>query len=411
MTTASRTAGLLQLQNFVNEGRSGRRYLSERNTDFGRNQHHSVSRLSPFIRHRLVLESEALTETLRVENPSNSEKFIQEIFWRSYWKGWLEKNPSVWVRYCRERDALKRIDSALGEAVARAKSAQTGIACFDYWALELVDTGYLHNHSRMWFASIWIFTLELPWQAGADFFMQHLCDADAASNTLSWRWVAGLQTKGKHYLARAENIERYSNGRFNPRGQLNEDAPCLTEDEAVDTPPIWPLFSDLSSKASATTLRSDSVLILHEDDLQPETFVQLTEISGLVVLRSGSTSSLESRGKVSQRFVTEALADARSRAVAHWLIKPTQIVDCANPALLARLWQEHPLLIDKPIATPWIPVGPTRDAVTNSVSALGSFGIPIEYLIRPWDAQSWPHANKGFFQFKANIPTLLGMLR
>ena len=43
----------------------------------------------------------------------------------------------------------------------------------------------------MWFASIWIFTLKLPWQKGAEFFLRELYDGDAASNTLSWRWVAG----------------------------------------------------------------------------------------------------------------------------------------------------------------------------------------------------------------------------
>ena len=66
----------------------------------------------------------------------------------------------------------------------------------------------------MWFASIWIFTLELPWQLGARFFLEHLADGDAASNTLSWRWVAGLQTKGKRYEASSYNIETYTKGRF-----------------------------------------------------------------------------------------------------------------------------------------------------------------------------------------------------
>ena len=85
---------------------------------------------------------------------------------------------------------------------------------------ELRTEGWLHNHTRMWFASIWIFTLRLPWPLGAALFEHHLKDADAASNTLSWRWVAGIQTPGKHYLARAENIARYTNGRFDPRGDL-----------------------------------------------------------------------------------------------------------------------------------------------------------------------------------------------
>ena len=79
----------------------------------------------------------------------------------------------------------------------------------------------------MWFASIWIFTLKLPWVLGADFFLCNLIDGDAASNTLSWRWVAGLHTKGKHYLARADNIERFTSGRFAPYGQLVEEAEML----------------------------------------------------------------------------------------------------------------------------------------------------------------------------------------
>ena len=74
----------------------------------------------------------------------------------------------------------------------------------------------------MWFASIWIFTLELPWQLGAEFFMQHLYDGDSASNTLGWRWVAGIQTQGKHYLASEWNIKKFTNNRFN-NIKLNEN--------------------------------------------------------------------------------------------------------------------------------------------------------------------------------------------
>ena len=61
---------------------------------------------------------------------------------------------------------------------------------------------------------IWVFELNLPWVAGADFFLRHLLDGDPASNTLSWRWTAGLHTKGKKYIATAANIEKFTNGRF-----------------------------------------------------------------------------------------------------------------------------------------------------------------------------------------------------
>jgi deoxyribodipyrimidine photo-lyase len=118
-------------------------------------------------------------------------------------------------------------------AYAQAVEGRTGIAAFDTFACDLVRHGYLHNHARMWFASIWIFTLKLDWELGADFFLRHLRDGDAASNTLSWRWVAGLHTKGKTYLARADNIARFTAHR--PDGPLTaeglaEEAEPLTED-------------------------------------------------------------------------------------------------------------------------------------------------------------------------------------
>ena len=66
----------------------------------------------------------------------------------------------------------------------------------------------------MWFASIWIHYFGLPWQLGAKLFYDHLLDADIASNTLSWRWVAGLQTEGKKYIANSHNIMKFSLSRF-----------------------------------------------------------------------------------------------------------------------------------------------------------------------------------------------------
>jgi hypothetical protein len=78
----------------------------------------------------------------------------------------------------------------------------------------------------MWFASIWIFTLKLPWQLGAEFFMKYLFDGDPASNTLGWRWVAGIQTIGKHYLASSSNINKYTNNKYLTI-QLNNDADAI----------------------------------------------------------------------------------------------------------------------------------------------------------------------------------------
>ncbi|MBY0335215.1 MAG: deoxyribodipyrimidine photolyase, partial [Acetobacteraceae bacterium] len=219
----------------------GAAYAQGRNTDPGPGRRRDVAMLSAHVRHRLVTEAELVGTALARHGPRAAETFIQEVFWRSYWKGFLELRPAMWAGY-RARVAADHAALATQGGLRRgyeaAAAGATGIGCFDAWAAELQETGWLHNHARLWFASIWIFTLRLPWTLGADLFLRHLADADAASNTLSWRWVAGIQTPGKHYLARAENIARHTGGRFDPRGELDEDATPLAE---AGPPPPGPL--------------------------------------------------------------------------------------------------------------------------------------------------------------------------
>ena len=225
-----RAAAQARLKNFL--PRAGITYAKRRYFDLGLQKHADVSGLSPWVRHRVVLEEDVLCATLQMHNIRTTEKFIQEVFWRSYFKGWLEHMPEVWQRYKRKVvnyvDQLEK-DAGLARRYETAIGAKTGIDCFDVWARELVETGYLHNHARMWFAIIWIYTLELPWELGADFFYRHLLDGDLASNTYSWRWICGLHTTGKTYLARAANIQQFTQFRFNPEGQLALDAPLLNE--------------------------------------------------------------------------------------------------------------------------------------------------------------------------------------
>ena len=225
--TPSRDAGLGRLSAFLPRAAEYAR---------GRNRvvppHDRVSGLSPYLRHRLILESEVIGAVWSAHPPAAVEKFVAEVLWRTYWKGWLELRPQVWRAYLDQwRRDWDGLDGPAAERHAAAVEGRTGIDCFDAWVGELTATGYLHNHARMWLASIWIFTLRLPWTLGAAFFLRHLRDGDPASNTLSWRWVAGLHTRGKHYLARAENIARYTDGHFDPRGQLDEQAGPLTEPE------------------------------------------------------------------------------------------------------------------------------------------------------------------------------------
>src|SRR5210317_1260192 len=248
MFTPSLSAAQQQLAAFIPN--AGAYYAQQRNFDFGPDNRANVSTLSPYIRRRVLTEATVLNQVLTHHSPKDAEKFIQEIFWRTYWKGWLELRPWIWQDY---RTSLDRhineiqTQSGLRQRWVAACTGATGIDSFDSWAKELAETGYLHNHARMWFASIWIFTLELPWQLGADFFLKHLLDGDPASNTLGWRWVAGLHTKGKHYLASEWNINKFSAKKYEHL-ILNEQAQAKHEDRSYDIQPI--LFDEINSEHS-----------------------------------------------------------------------------------------------------------------------------------------------------------------
>ncbi len=181
-------------------------YHQLRNYDFGIQNRRNVSQVSRYISHRIIYEYEIIE---RIKDIDNKKKFTDEILWRIYWRGYLENHKSIWLAYKKSQGQLYDL-----KILKAAKNGKTGIECFDTWVEELRENNYLHNHSRMWFASIWIFSLRLPWQTGARFFMRHLLDGDAASNTLSWRWVAGMHTNKKPYIASKENINKYTVNRF-----------------------------------------------------------------------------------------------------------------------------------------------------------------------------------------------------
>ena len=226
----SRSEALHKLDQYIEKDISN--YNAKRNFDFGVNDRSNVSCLSPYITHRLITEYETAKLVLKKYPFQKVDKFIQEIFWRVYWKGWLELRPKVWTDFIEDLKTIKE-----DENYVKAVNGETEIKCFNDWVKELKDFNYLHNHTRMLFASIWIFTLKLPWQKGAEFFMKHLYDGDAASNTLSWRWVAGIQTKGKNYLAQSWNISKFTNNKYN-NVKLNETALPIVDKREYKINPI-----------------------------------------------------------------------------------------------------------------------------------------------------------------------------
>lgn len=396
----TRAAGLARLQRFI--PLAGRNYAALRNYDAGMGYHEAVSGLSPYLRARLISEEDVLGAILERHSAKDAQKFVEEVFWRAYWKGWLEMRPQVWRTY--QRYVMRALDeiqtqSGLRSAWEDACHGRTGIECFDAWARELVETGYLHNHARMWFASIWIFTLRLPWELGADFFLRHLLDGDPASNTLGWRWVAGLHTSGKHYVARAENIAKFTRGRFDPAGELNEAAVAQS---GPPNPERGALV--LNTEIAALPDRLRVGVVLHDEDMSPAHVVERVSRAGMVV----ASTTLNGRNglsplSVSERVLSFSNEGLREVATRHESDLGTLTASSGVDAL--RDWAKTNDL--ERIVTSHAPQGPVRDML-DAVSR--DLDIGVDHVARPYDVAAWPHATHGFFRFRKAIPDLLGRM-
>ena len=394
---ATRAAGLVAMQSFAHE--MGQSYAAGRNFDHGMGNHTSVSVLSPYISRRLISEQEVVSLAFSTHGAEAAEKFIQEVFWRSYFKGWLELRPQVWDLYCEGLSAdlgSLNLDRGLRRDVSCAIAGQTGIPCFDSWAHELQKTGYLHNHARMWFASIWIFTLRLPWRLGADFFFRHLLDGDAASNTLSWRWVAGLHTRGRPYIATARNIATFTGQRFNLKGSdFANVAHGLDATEPDGLPPVLPLRAVNSPLTTQPT-----ALLITDEDCQLEDFnIADFDIRAIATL---SASHLRSALDVSERvtdFENAALMDSAARIGLEAIHLRADDPDVLlNWAVAAGVTQ---------IVTSYVTRGPLWDWLEQAKPKLSLHGIIIAEWQRDWDAAIWPYATAGFFKVKKQVPSIL----
>ena len=141
------------------------------------------------------------------------EKLISELGWRDYWQRlWRQLGDGIWI----DREPLKtghRPDAYAPELPSDIAAATTGLPCIDAFAAELIGSGWLHNHARMWLASYVVHWRRVRWQVGARWFLQHLLDGDPASNNLSWQWVASSFSH-KPYIFNRANLERFSGGRY-----------------------------------------------------------------------------------------------------------------------------------------------------------------------------------------------------
>ena len=231
----------------------------------------------------------------------------------------------------------------------------------------------------MWFASIWIFTLNLPWQLGAEFFMKHLFDGDAASNTLGWRWVAGIQTQGKNYLATEWNIKKFTNNRFQ-NIKINEVAEPKTTEKN---------YSIIEKSFSNPTLLEDKVLLIFDNNLSFEftDFKDQNFKKILIVSNKNENRQIKLSDNVlnfKTHLINDQLKRLKEKSIASDII---DISDLKNT--------------DEKVYALYPTVG--ESLYYLELNQLNN----IEFLYREIDQFSWQFCNKGFFNFKNHIPKIV----
>ena len=371
----SRASAIENLNRFVDQNLF--EYSKLRNFDYGPDNRSNISCLSPYITHGVISELEVIKKSLSKFSFSKNEKFIQEVLWRTYWKGWLELRPNVWTDYLNE---LKKIREEFkdNQNYKNAIEGNTNIECFNEWIKELKETNYLHNHARMWFASIWIFTLDLPWQLGAEFFMKHLYDGDAASNTLGWRWVAGIQTQGKNYLASEWNIKKFTNNRFS-NIKLNENAPPKTSDKTYAASKLE--FNNPQNLEEKNLLIFENNLSFEIGDFKDQKFKKVFLISN-----KNENRTIELSEKL-VKFKSQLIEDQKKRLEEKSI--NTEIIDLSEIQNINETsYGLYPT------------VGENLDFINTN-------NLKIEFLYRKLDQFSWQYCNKGFFNFKNYIPKII----
>ncbi len=359
--------------------------------------HGNVSQLSPAVRCRLITEDELVADSLGRYRFASVEKWLQEVCWRRYWKGWLELRPGAWHDWRGRVEGWMEKEDAVSRRAEKVMAGRSGVAVMDGFARELVETGYLHNHARMWWASFWVHVERLPWELGAAFFFRHLLDADAASNTLSWRWVAGLQTPGKTYLVRRSNLEKCMDEIPDATGLERLEDGRIEAWQGHETADLTVM--PVESGQGHEQVKGRRVgLWLHEEDLSVEFSAELAELKPVAVAAWWAELGGELLGASDLRRAhrARAMADAASRAAAHYGVEVAEgEVDDLAVGLVEWVRREkvEVLVAMRPC------VGLLGDTVGRIEQAMKELGVEVLWQRRASDERLWPLAKRGFFPF------------
>jgi deoxyribodipyrimidine photo-lyase len=227
----------------------------------------AVTRLSPYITRGIVTLPQIRDRLHERHNKQDCEKLVQELAWREYFQNvWQAKGEEVFsdIRFQRDDWTHEQLVTALVEAA-------TGVEVIDVGIRELEETGYMHNHLRMWVASVATNLARAHWLTNGKWLYYYLIDGDLASNFLSWQWVAGTSVN-KRYTVNQKLINGCSEVKqvrsiltFDRDDMLNQPTPTeLTGVTPFTLKTTYPTPEPLNSVAG------ESVLLYTPWTLNPE---------------------------------------------------------------------------------------------------------------------------------------------
>lgn len=298
----------------------------------------AVTRLSPYLRHGILTLAEVRDAALRRAPATPIDKFVQELAWREYYVRIHEVlGDGVWddIEPYKTGRPAAAYDDDLPEDI---EEARTGLACMDGFVRELRDTGYLHNHARMWFASYVVHFRNVRWQAGARFFLRLLLDGDPASNNLSWQWVASTFSH-KPYIFNRPNLARYTNDAYCAKCPLRDNGcpfaasyPQLDDrlfpdgQRAVDSFERPDLHVAADAATGAPVSYPDAIVLQHEESLSSHDPARVTAPHApALFVWDDEARARDPWSPLRTRFIEETLAEldlaeiARGDAVAETL--------------------------------------------------------------------------------------------
>jgi deoxyribodipyrimidine photo-lyase len=194
-----RRAALEQLEKFKANG-YGKRNFVQSNT----------SRLSAYLRHGVLSITEVAAHVRQHGHGREKLEFLKQLAWHEFFLLVLEQEGAGVLENLEAPKYATRWQSEMPEDILEA---ETGLPCVNTWVTKLIDTGYLHNHERLWFAAYVTHWRKTHWKAGFEFFREHLLDGDIASNALSWQWVASTFSS-KPYFMNQQNIQTFSSDAY-----------------------------------------------------------------------------------------------------------------------------------------------------------------------------------------------------